>query len=1107
MRLVEIDYALVRADLDAGVPTNFNTCFHTEQDAPDFPVPTSRPYGFDKWLPLILESRGIDRSACQTAALSRGKVATILSAARSSIQTGTMSRAYAEDLQDEIYPVFAALKYPPEGLFMRLGGCSLKDAASDGQMAVFSANDAVLQISTSLRAFITLTNFLNTDQDSAMLYCVPFDNRMDTRHEYRVFCVPETFEISAVSQYKWHKPWAFADNTPDERRDIAEAILQGIRKVHASIIDRLEAQGVNELDDLIYTQGFSFDVLNIAGGDSFLLVELNSFGVRGACGSCLFQWIRDQETLYNKDGPVEFRVTIWVGDDQRTPAVRAAPRATASKPPSSVASPDLMRRGTRMSNLGIVTREVRPLCNVAKTFILHRGLRPGSAFHKSNNRRPRNKRPTQAPPRAPAHVVLVLTMLFPEEDAAQLKTWIVKRIENTSDADSDVLADYVIALLKHDGDQAAVRKLCEEEIPDFLTEDSKAFLDDVFQAITYKSYMPGAPPAPKLPAAGAPTAPASLPPKPANPRKRGFHEDGDSQDYNGFEQLDERAYKQPRRGGRRNEGFNGYAPPMMGNMPPFDPNNPMEAFARMQAMGMQFPGMPGYRGQGPGNRQRKRKRCRDFDNKGYCARGSTCQYDHSQEQDVPLDYDTGDRYMDMAQMMASGPQFMGDAQRGGRGGRGGRKNRGGKAGKSSKASISADGPVYDRSMSTIVIENIPEESFSEEQVYDFFAQFGKIEKVSTQEHKHLAIVKYSNWDEASAAYKSPKVIFDNRFVKVFWYKEEADRAGQRGSRSAGQGAREGFSGGDDGGQTPEIDPEEFQRRQDEAQKLHQERESKRSELEVKRQELEKQQQELLAKHRAETEKLQAKLLAKTGGGTGDGVTDENGTPSGSTDMLRAKLALLEQEAKILGIDPQNPNGEDNDAGSFRGGYRGRGYRGRGGSTRGGYAPRGRGSFRGNGARHAAYAQFSIDNRPKKIAIAGVDFSATEKDEALRHFLISNGEFESVESNAGKTMVSFPDRKTAEKFYFSLQGKELPGVSGNLELSWVNTPLPPVPTGAAASAAASSANKTAVEAEGVLEDFGGMEDGGNEYAGADSSRQDEPRREVNMDYEMPDEEAW
>lgn len=40
----------------------------------------------------------------------------------------------------------------------------------------------------------------------------------------------------------------------------------------------------------------------------------------------------------------------------------------------------------------------------------------------------------------------------------------------SSDADSDVLAEYVIALLKHDGDPDAVRKLCEQEIPDFLSE-------------------------------------------------------------------------------------------------------------------------------------------------------------------------------------------------------------------------------------------------------------------------------------------------------------------------------------------------------------------------------------------------------------------------------------------------------------------------------------------------------------------------------------------------------------------------------------------------------------------------------------------------------------
>jgi hypothetical protein len=33
-----------------------------------------------------------------------------------------------------------------------------------------------------------------------------------------------------------------------------------------------------------------------------------------------------------------------------------------------------------------------------------------------------------------------------------------------------VLADYVLALLRHDGDTDTVRRLFEEEIPDFLKE-------------------------------------------------------------------------------------------------------------------------------------------------------------------------------------------------------------------------------------------------------------------------------------------------------------------------------------------------------------------------------------------------------------------------------------------------------------------------------------------------------------------------------------------------------------------------------------------------------------------------------------------------------------
>lgn len=416
---------------------------------------------------------------------------------------------------------------------------------------------------------------------------------------------------------------------------------------------------------------------------------------------------------------------------------------------------------------------------------------------------------------------------------------------------------------------------------------------------------------------------------------------------------------------------------------------------QMQAMGMPYPQMPKFpMSFNSGRNSRRKGRCRDFDNKGYCSRGSTCPYDHGNESifvppmgppgdgkspsitffrpsivaaDSFSEYDPSNPVFSMANAEQMNPyNFNPEMGRG----RGGRKGRNGRKG-GSRAAFSADGPVHDRSKSTIVIENIPEESFTEEAVKEFFSQFGNIVETSMQPYKHLAIVKYDKWGSANAAYRSPKVIFDNRFVKVFWYKDEAD--GIPPSKPLNGNNNSNFGDQDqplDQEPEPEIDMEEFQRRQEEAQKRQQEREAKRADLERQRQELEKQQQELLARHREENEKLQAKLSVQSG--------EE---PSSGTGMLRAKLAALEQEAKMLGIDP-NAAEEEYDFHSQRGGgFRGRGgYRGRG-------APRGRGSFRGRGGMHAAYAQYSIDNRPKKVAVRGVDFTSSEKDESLRHFLL------------------------------------------------------------------------------------------------------------------------
>lgn len=137
--------------------------------------------------------------------------------------------------------------------------------------------------------------------------------------------------------------------------------------------------------------------------------------------------------------------------------------------------------------------------------------------------------------------------------------------------------------------------------------------------------------------------------------------------------MNGRAFKQPRRGGNTGRGghFDTQAnaatgwhnqqsqnlPAMPGQgfpnmpqmpspppgMPPMDPNNPMAALLAMQAMGFPVPGMPGFPQDSPPTGQsrttasnfppvtKKRQRCRDYDQKGFCARGNTCMFEHGND--------------------------------------------------------------------------------------------------------------------------------------------------------------------------------------------------------------------------------------------------------------------------------------------------------------------------------------------------------------------------------------------------------------------------------------------------------------------------------------------
>lgn len=503
-------------------------------------------------------------------------------------------------------------------------------------------------------------------------------------------------------------------------------------------------------------------------------------------------------------------------------------------------------------------------------------------------------------------------------------------------------------------------------------------------------------------------------------------------------------------------------PGMPPGMPFFDPREGFEGLSAMLAMGLPMSvlqGVPQNDSTPPRQVTPQKERCRDYDVKGFCARGNTCPYEHGQHSIwVPPTQQKSDEYDPTTSLMST---LEANSNRGGfnqpRGGDRGR-GRGGQRGnfnapsrRGGRSEFSSDRPNFDKNNTTIVVEQIPEDKFTEEEVRGFFSEFGNIIDVSMRPYKRLAIVKFDDWNSANAAYKSPKVIFDNRFVKVYWFVDQESLPKPptiTGANGVGVVKKENSTPSTPAAkQEPEIDLEEFAKKQAEAQKTHEEKLKKKAEMEAAKKELEKRQEELLKSQAEEKRKLMERIAAKSGKSASP-IKSENGTPappatkaSSQTEALKAQLAALEAEAKSLGIDPNATSEDTWDYASFRGRGRGRGgYRGRGtfpprAGLRGGYRGRGGVPFSASGR------SFNLDNRTKRVGLTGVDFTDAKKDESLREYLFGIGEYTEIETNPTRTIITFKDRFTAENF-MRQSNNEIPSI-GKVDMAWINTPLPPV----------------------------------------------------------------
>jgi hypothetical protein len=142
-------------------PENYNSSFHTAEEAPDLPIPTETPQSYSRWLPLIATSQRIPSDRIQTLNLTRAQDQLLLDEAQVSLHTRQPSCPHAEDIEEIIIPTLCRLTFPPEGL-LRLDASSPKDDVK-GTQPLQNVKEIILRLTTSYRAMNAIRDLLGDE--------------------------------------------------------------------------------------------------------------------------------------------------------------------------------------------------------------------------------------------------------------------------------------------------------------------------------------------------------------------------------------------------------------------------------------------------------------------------------------------------------------------------------------------------------------------------------------------------------------------------------------------------------------------------------------------------------------------------------------------------------------------------------------------------------------------------------------------------------------------------------------------------------------------------------------------------------------------------------
>ncbi|KAJ8658711.1 hypothetical protein O0I10_005434 [Lichtheimia ornata] len=704
-----------------------------------------------------------------------------------------------------------------------------------------------------------------------------------------------------------------------------------------------------------------------------------------------------------------------------------------------------------------------------------------------------------------------------------LHEYLCREVKNICDAEPDLVARYISALISSGDSPAKLRQILEEKLREFFDDQTVPFINRLFKELGYDSAAT------------------------REGRAEEHHSRRRLSDYSDEEDDSDRNFKhrRPRYSSREDSRHMRHSDDRYSRRRYGDNNNGYgnnnnryreEGYRNNRDDHHHYSSSSMYQSRHD-NRERGRSSrreigrsgkplCRDYNEKGFCMRGDMCPYDHgddrivvddgsfntpfppmSQQQPAPAaappffgmpntfdPYDpesatlmpNGSFPMDMPPMMApmdnvDNRMFATPRGRGrGLGGRGRGRGRGGMGG--------GYRPFGERQQpSTLVVENIPAEHCDISKVNEFFKKFGSITNISVQGHAHKAIIQFSTNAEAKAAYNSPDAIFDNRFVKVYWHKENDEDskppkqmspaptttsaptsvsapdvpATASSSSSSASAAAATATGAPAPSTTPSTstlgdnshelnpsvkrpndpDPEEVAARAAELAKIREEKQKKHQERMKAILEVQRQREQLLQKQIAEQKRLMEKLSNKNMtheekkellGALRKIATDIDSTRSKasednqntSTEDLQAKLAKVEAEAAALGIP-----------------------------VHGSSAPTtsGPGAYYGGGGKWPNRSRYTLDNRPKKILVKDVPEDA--KDDLRTHFN-QFGTITTFETQGSDLIVQYAQRFEAEKAMTAGAKSS----HGDLKLSWAtNAPSQPAPP-ATASPTTSTSNE-------------------------------------------------